>query len=138
LNEEVIEALGVPEQTIDVIAARELLELERRERQYRGNRPPIDVADKIAILVDDGLATGSTMRAAALALRQLRPAKIIVAVPVASAVTCERLRSYVDEVLCTNTPDNFFAVGQWYRDFAQTTDEEVRALLGRDVEMRPT
>lgn len=137
LNDEAIEALGVPEQTINAIAARELGELERRERQYRGNRTPIDVAERVAILVDDGLATGSTMRAAALALRQLRPAKIIVAVPVASAITCERLRSDVDEVLCVNTPDNFFAVGQWYRDFAQTTDEEVRELLGRGVEMRP-
>lgn len=135
LNNDVIDTVGVPEQTIKAIAAREIGELTRREQQYRGNRPPIDVAGKIAILVDDGLATGSTMRAAALALRQLGPSRIIVAVPVASAATCERLRGDVDEVLCIHTPENFFAVGQWYRDFAQTTDEEVRELLGRGVQV---
>lgn len=137
LNDDVVEALGIPQHIIESIAARELQEFERRERQYRGSCPPLVVAGKVAIVVDDGLATGSTMRAAAQALRQMSPSKVVVAVPVASAVTCERLRADVDEVICAATPDNFFAVGQWYRDFEQTTDEEVRGLLGRPVELKP-
>lgn len=136
LNDDVVEALGIPQHIIESIVAREFKELERRERQYRGSRPPLAVSGKIAIVVDDGLATGSTMRAAALALRQMSPSKVVVAVPVASAVTCERLRAEVDEVICVATPDNFFAVGQWYRNFEQTTDEEVRGLLERPVDLK--
>lgn len=131
LNEEVIGAVGIPERTIDAIAARELSELERRELHYRGNRAPAEVAGRIVILADDGLATGSSMRAAVLALRQLGPSRIVVAVPVASASTCERLRGDADEVICTYTPANFFAVGQWYRSFEQTSDEEVRDFLAK-------
>jgi putative phosphoribosyl transferase len=131
LNREVVQALEIPQQQIDAVAAREMSELERREREYRGNRDPIDVRGLTAILVDDGLATGSTMRAAVAALRQLRPEKVLVAVPVAARTTCADLREDGDEVLCLYTPMDFFAVGQWYGDFSQTTDEEVRELLHR-------
>lgn len=135
VNDEVVEALRIPEYAIDLIAERELSELQRRERQYRGARPPSSVAGKIVILVDDGLATGSTMRAAAAALRQMSPSKIVVAVPVGSLATCDRLRDIVDDLVCAVTPDNFFAVGQWYRNFEQTSDDEVRELLGRVTEI---
>jgi putative phosphoribosyl transferase len=107
----------------------ELQELERRERAYRGDLPFPDVRGKTVILVDDGLATGSTMRAAAEALRQQGPARLIVAVPAGSPQTCDEFRDEVDEVVCAITPDPFYAVGLWYDDFSQTTDEEVRALL---------
>jgi putative phosphoribosyl transferase len=131
LNREVVDTFGIPEEVIDAATAAEQAELERRERQYRGERPPLDARGKIVILVDDGLATGSTMRAAAAALRQEDAAKIVVAVPVAAAATCELLRAEVDEIVCGATPEPFFAVGQWYRDFSQTTDEEVHDLLER-------
>jgi len=120
---------GVPPSAIEAVAARETRELERREHLYRGERAPIDIADHIAILVDDGLATGSTMRAAAAAVRQRRPKRIVVAVPVAARDTCESLRAEVDEVVCGTTPEFFRAVGVWYDDFDQTSDEEVHALL---------
>jgi putative phosphoribosyl transferase len=136
LNREVVRALGITPEEIERISARELLELERRERQYRGERPPLEVAGRIIILVDDGLATGSTVRAAASALRAGAPAKIVVAVPVAARATCEELRREVDEVICAATPDNFFAVGQWYRHFEQTSDEEVRSLLESAAQAR--
>jgi predicted phosphoribosyltransferase len=129
LNEDLIRGLGIPQEVIDAVAAKEERELERREREYREGRPPIDVRGRTVILVDDGLATGSSMRVAALALRQRQPAKIIVAVPVASAVTCSEFESEVDKVVCAVTPEPFLAVGQWYRDFSQTSDEEVRELL---------
>lgn len=131
LNEEVVEALGIPEQVIDEVAARELQELERRECAYRGNRPMPDVRGRVVILIDDGLATGSTMRAAAAALRQQGPARIVVAIPVAAAQTCDELRAEVDEVICVSTPAPFYAVGVWYENFVQTTDAEVRELLER-------
>lgn len=131
LNSEVVEALGIPPQTIDVIARREEFELERREREFRGDRPPLDVRGKTVILVDDGLATGSTMRAAVAALRAKEPARIVVAVPVAAAATCNRVRAEVDEMICLYAPDEFYAVGEWYSDFTQTSDEEVRELLQR-------
>ena len=99
------------------------------EREYRRERPPPDLAGKVAILVDDGLATGATMRAAALAVRQLRPKEVVVAVPVAAEQTCDEFRDAVDEVVCAFTPQPFYAVGLWYEDFSQTTDEEVRRLL---------
>jgi putative phosphoribosyl transferase len=103
--------------------------LERRERAYRGGRLPLDVRDKIVILVDDGLATGSTMRAAVAALRQRGPGWLVVAVPVGAPDTCAELRQEADEVVCPSEPEPFFAVGSWYDDFSQTTDQEVRDLL---------
>jgi predicted phosphoribosyltransferase len=129
LNQEVVEGLRIPPQIIEAVTRRELEELERRERAYRGDRPPLDVRGKTVILVDDGLATGSTMRAAAQALRQKGPARIVVAVPAGSVETCNEFRSEVDDIVCAITPEPFYAVGLWYHDFAQTSDEEVRALL---------
>ena len=129
LNEELVETLGIPEALIDAVAAREEEELRRRERLYRGERPPPEVEGKTVILVDDGLATGSSMRAAVAALRRLRPARIVVAVPTAPVSTCEELRPEVDELVCARTPQPFYAVGIWYENFNQTTDEEVRHLL---------
>jgi predicted phosphoribosyltransferase len=130
LNEQIVGGLGLPEYIIDGVAAEERQELARRERLYRGGRPPPDVRGKTIILVDDGLATGATMLAAVRALRQQQPARIVVAVPTAAAETCEELRKEVDEVICAMTPQPFEAVGRWYEDFTQTTDEEVRDLLG--------
>ncbi len=131
LNSEVVHLLGISANEIETITQREEQELERRERLYRGERPAIDPRGRTVILIDDGLATGSTMRAAAKALRRLGPEKIVVAVPVASRSTCEELGAEVDEVVCAATPEPFYAVGQWYASFAQTTDEEVRDLLER-------
>jgi putative phosphoribosyl transferase len=131
LNEETLSYLRIPGEVIDAVAADELRELERRERVYRGDRPPPDVKGKTVILVDDGLATGSTMRAAAAALRQQQPARIVVAVPVSAVQTCDEYRMGVDEIICAVTPEPFHAVGMWYADFSQTTDEEVRDLLAR-------
>jgi len=131
LNHDVIDALGIPGPVIDSVATSEQTELERRERLYRGSRPPLSVINKTVILVDDGLATGSTMRAAVMAVRNQQPSRIIVAVPVGAASTCRELEQQADEVVCLRTPDPFFAVGRWYRDFAPTSDNEVRALLGR-------
>jgi predicted phosphoribosyltransferase len=134
LNEDVVQELVLPPAVIEHAAHREELELGRRERAYRDNRPFPELRGWIVILVDDGLATGSTMRAAAQALRRLDPARIIVAVPTAAPETCEMMRSHVDEVICAMTPDPFYAVGLWYEEFAQTTDDEVRALLERSAE----
>ena len=131
LNEEVTSRIHISDSTIDEVAGREQQELERRERLYRGDQAAPDVQGRTVILVDDGLATGSTMRAAAAAVRQMRPAKIIVAVPVAAAETCAELRSEVDDVVCGATPEPFMAVGAWYSDFEQTSDDEVRKLLHR-------
>jgi len=129
LNDDVVEQLFIPAGVIDSVSANELRELERRERAYRGNRPEPEVRGKTVILVDDGLATGSTMRAAATALRQQSPARIIVAVPVSAPQTCDEYRMSVDEIVCATTPEPFYGVGRWYQDFSQTTDEEVRDLL---------
>src|SRR6202047_2779077 len=131
LNDEIVRGLRIPEYIIDAVAARDQQELRRRERLYRGGRPPPDVRGRTMILVDDGLATGATMRAAIMALRQLQPARIVVATPTASPEICEELRSEVDEVICAITPQPFLAVGHWYEDFSQTTDDEVRNLLAR-------
>src|ERR1700736_1846224 len=131
LNDQLVERLGIPESLIDAVAARERQELTRRERLYRGNRPPPDVRGRTVILVDDGLATGATMYAAIEALRQQNPARIVVAVPTASPETCEEMKTKADGVICAITPEPFHAVGRWYRDFSQTTDEEVRVLLAR-------
>lgn len=129
LNDDVVEYLSIPDSVIDAVAAAELQELKRREREYRGNRPEPDVSGKTVILIDDGLATGSTMRAAAAALRQQNPARIVVAVPVSAPETCDEYQMGVDEIICAAKPQPFLGVGRWYRDFSQTTDEEVRTLL---------
>jgi putative phosphoribosyl transferase len=138
LNDEVVRGLKIPREVIEQVARAELAELRRREREYRGDRPPPDVRGKTVILVDDGLATGSTMRAAAVALRRLGPTRIVVAVPVAAAETCEEFRQEVDETVCAITPEPFYAVGLWYEDFSQTTDEEVRELLAKAVAEVPS
>lgn len=129
LNDDVLDHLRIPANIIDSVTVIEQRELERREHVYRGERPEPDVRGKTVILVDDGLATGSTMRAAAAALRQQDPARIVVAVPVSAPQSCNEYRMGVDEIVCAVTPEPFYGVGQWYRDFSQTTDEEVRELL---------
>jgi predicted phosphoribosyltransferase len=129
LNDDVVKPLQIPDDVIEAETARELEELERRERLYRGGRPAPVMRGCTTILVDDGLATGATMRAAITAVRQQQPARIVVATPTASPDICEALRSEADEVICAMTPEPFFAVGQWYDDFTQTTDDEVRRLL---------
>src|SRR5215211_2648350 len=136
LNEQVVRALGIPDYVIDAVAAWEEQELARRERLYRGDRPPPDVHGRTVILVDDGLATGATMHAAIQALRQQQPAHIVVAVPTASPEACDELREEVDDVVCALTPEPFYSVGLWYEDFSQTTDEEVRDLLARSAKER--
>jgi putative phosphoribosyl transferase len=137
LNQDVIAMLAIPGRVVDEVTAREREELARREAAYRGQRPPPEVQGRTVILVDDGLATGATMRAAAVALRQLGPERLVVAVPVAARETCELLRDEVDEIVCAATPQPFVAVGAWYDDFSQTTDEEVRALLDHAARTTP-
>ena len=129
LDRETIEALGISEQEIEQVTNAEQSELQRRERAYRGSRPALDVQGKTVIFVDDGIATGSSMRAGIKALRLLQPRRIVVAVPVAPARTCNQLRSEVDELVCVRTPMFFHAIGQFYEDFTQVSDEEVLALL---------
>ena len=131
LNDQLIEQLGIPQYVIEAVTAQELQELKRRESLYRGGRPPPEVRGRTVVLVDDGLATGSTMQAAVRALWQLNPARIVVAVPTSSKDTCDALRPLVDEIICAITPEPFHAVGLWYEDFSQTTDQEVRELLSR-------
>ncbi len=131
LYEPVVRGLGIPAEVIDEVADAEQAELDRRASEYRDDRPEPDLKGKVAILVDDGLATGASMRAAVEALRKSDPGRIIVAVPVASSSTCEEFQDIVDEVVCTSTPEPFRAVGIWYDDFSQTTDAEVRDLLER-------
>ena len=131
LNEQVVHHLRIPESVIASVAELELEEVRRRERAYRGDRPVPAVRGMTVILVDDGLATGSTMLAAVRALRRQEPERIVVAVPVAARETCELLLAEADDVVCTVTPEPFHAVGLWYEDFSQTTDEEVRELLDR-------
>ena len=133
LNEEIVGELGIPAAAVRRVAEAEGRELARRERLYRDDRPPPDLREKTVILVDDGLATGSTMRAAVAAVRRLGPARVVVGVPVGSPETCEVLAEEADEVVCPEQPDPFFAVGNWYRDFSQTTDEEVADLLARSA-----
>jgi putative phosphoribosyl transferase len=134
LNDQVVGGLRIPDYIVDEVAASEQRELMRRERLYRGDRSAPDVRGRTVILVDDGLATGATMLAAVKALRQQQPARIVVAVPTASPEICEQLRAEVDDVICAITPEPFHAVGLWYEDFSQTTDEEVRDLLARSAE----
>lgn len=138
LNEELLGLLPVPPRQIAEVAYREQRELERRERLYRGSRLPPEIRDKTVILVDDGLATGSTMRAAVLALRQRQPARIVAAVPVGARQTCAEFESEADETICAMTPEPFHAVGAWYDSFDPTSDDEVRRLLARaGDELRP-
>ena len=131
LNDEVVRGLRIPPPVIQAVAAQEQQELERRERLYRGDRPPPDVRGRTVILIDDGLATGSSMRAAVAALKHMKPRRIVVAVPVASRETCKEFGELVDDVVCVEQPEPFVAVGRWYEDFSQTTDEEVHNLLER-------
>jgi putative phosphoribosyl transferase len=134
LDRHLISSLGISKGEIQRAVAAELRELERREAAYRGGRGPPELTGKTVILVDDGLATGSTMRAAAHAVRERLPARVVVAVPVAAAQTCDEFRDDVDEIVCALTPRRFHAVGVWYEDFSQTSDEEVRELLAQAAE----
>jgi putative phosphoribosyl transferase len=136
INEDIVNYLRIPDGVIDAVAELEQRELERREHAYRDDRPPLDVKDNVVILIDDGLATGSTMRAAAASLRKQKPRRIVVAVPVSSPETCEEFRSEVDEIVCAVTPEHFQGVGLWYEDFSQTSDEEVRELLKRAFQQK--
>lgn len=137
LNSSLLRRLNVPREAVDEVASRELRELERRERVYRDANLPAPVRGRTVVLVDDGLATGASMRAAAAALRTQKPSRIVVAVPVAAASSCEEFRDQVDEVVCGETPEPFMAVGQWYEDFSQTSDDEVRRLLEESRRERP-
>lgn len=137
LNHELIQYLHVPDSVIEEITAREQRELERRELLYREGRPPIPVNDRTIVLVDDGLATGASMLAASRALRPQGARRIIVAVPVAARQTCDEFRREVDEIVCAATPHPFRAVGIWYEDFSQTTDEDVRKLLQDAAHQQP-
>lgn len=129
LNREVIQALHLSAETVERVARQEQHELARRERLYRDDRPPLDLRDRTIILVDDGLATGASMRAAVQAVNKQHPAHVVVAVPLAAPIVCESLRAEVDEVICPHTPDPLHGIGWWYRDFAQVSDQEVHALL---------
>ena len=129
LNEEIISTLNISEDVIDRVAQLELQELQRREQRYRGNHPAPEVRDRTVILIDDGLATGASMRAAIAGLRTQHPARMVVAVPTAAPETCEEFNEEVDEVVCATTPEPFLGVGRWYEDFSQTTDEGVRLFL---------
>jgi len=131
LNADVVEGLRIPDDVIEAVATRELRELERREHAYRDDRPAPDTQGRTVILVDDGIATGSTMKAAIEALRQLEARRIVVATPTAALSTADEMRPDVDELVAVMTPADFAGVGQWYEDFSQTTDEEVGELLER-------
>jgi len=135
LNEEVFSDYPVPTHLVDAAVKREKVELERREKSYRGSRPHPDLRNKTLVVIDDGLATGSTMRAAVRALRQMNPRAIVVAVPVAARETCNELRAEVDDIICLRTPEPFQAVGLWYENFDQTSDEDVHELLDRAMSM---
>ena len=137
LNEDVVRSFRIPQRVIDEATANELRELERRERIYRGNRPTPKISGSTVILIDDGLATGATMRAAVAAVKTKNPAKVIIAVPVAAPDTCSAFGSEVDEVICVATPEPFYGVGAWYEDFSQTTDKEVCDFLDRAAKIEP-
>ena len=136
VNEQARQSYGLRDADVDAVVERELAELERREREYRQGRPLTDLRDRIVILVDDGLATGSTMRAAVEAVRLLKPLRVVVAVPVGAPGTCEEFKGIADDTVCAWTPEPFSAVGLWYRDFSQTSDGEVRALLEENARRR--
>ena len=129
LNNDVVSWYRIPDHVIDDVTRTEQAELERRERAYRDGRPAVELGNRIVILVDDGLATGSTMKAAIAAVRARAPSRVVAAVPVGAADTCQELADVADEAVCARAPARFLAVGEWYQDFSQTTDEEVRALL---------
>jgi predicted phosphoribosyltransferase len=129
LNGDVVRWYGIPTAVIDAVAREEQSELERRERLYRADRAPLDLRGRVVLLIDDGLATGSTMKAAVEAVRLHQPSRIVVAVPVGSPETCQEFSEVADEIVCARTPQAFSAVGQWYRDFSETSDDEVRTLL---------
>ena len=129
LNEDVVAGLDIPASMVEAVTRQEQAELQRRERLYRGDRGPVAARGRLVILVDDGLATGASMRAAVTALRAREPAYLVVAVPVGAPATCAAFEAIADEVVCAVTPSRFVAVGLWYEDFSQTTDEEVRQLL---------
>ena len=131
LNEDIVRSFQIPERVINMVAENELKELERRERTYRGDSPKPEIGGSIVILIDDGLATGATMRAAASAIKTKNPAKIVVAVPTGARDTCELFGREVDEVICIATPEPFYGVGAWYGNFSQTTDQEVCELLDK-------
>lgn len=135
LNHPVVESLHISDEAIEAETRKEREEVERRERKYRGDRPPLDVTNRTVLLIDDGIATGSTIKAAITALKKQKAGKIVVAVPVAPASTIEELKKEVDEVVCVSTPEYFFAISVWYDSFPQTTDEEVRELL-KKTEMK--
>ncbi|MFP4072239.1 MAG: phosphoribosyltransferase [Desulfovibrionales bacterium] len=134
LNSDVVQMLQIPESEIERVAAQEQKELQRREREYRGEKPPPKISGRTVLVVDDGLATGATMRAAVKALQKENPARLIVGVPTAAPETCDQFREMADEIVCLSTPSPFYAVGTWYEDFTQTTDEEVRDLL-QEIEL---
>lgn len=129
LNGDIVRMLSIPEEVINIVVKRELRELKRREELYRGNRPTPEVRERTILLIDDGLATGASMRAAIAGLRAQDPARIVVAVPTAAPEACEAFQAEVDEIVCAITPEPFYGVGRWYEDFSQVTDEEVRMLL---------
>src|SRR2546423_2151938 len=136
INQDVVQHLPAAEELLEMVAKKETAEIERREREYRDGRPPRELRGCTIILVDDGLATGSTMRAAVMALRQREVAKIVVAVPVGAPETCAEFEEEVDETICAVAPEWFRAVGQYYEDFSQTTDKEVRDLLAAGAQAR--
>jgi putative phosphoribosyl transferase len=136
LNEDVVHGYGISDRAIEAVAREEQRELERRERAYRQGLPMADLRNRVVILVDDGLATGSTMRAAVESVRQHGPARVVVAVPVGAPSTCEEFADVTDETVCARTPEAFSAVGQWYRDFSQTSDAEVHQLLDKHEKSR--
>ena len=129
MNENVVDSLQISQATIDQVEAMEIRELDRRNHAYRGNLPPLEVKNRTIILVDDGIATGATIRAAIATLKKQQPRQLVVAVPVAAVSTCEELKAEVDQVVSVITPDNLYAIGIWYEDFQQTTDAEVCELL---------
>jgi predicted phosphoribosyltransferase len=129
LNEDIVRSLSIPQALIDAVARRELEELQRREGLYRGDRRPLDLQNCTVILIDDGLATGASMRAAVAGIRMQDPARVVVAVPTAAPETCDAFEFEADEIVCASTPEPFYGVGRWYEDFSQTTDEEVREDL---------
>jgi predicted phosphoribosyltransferase len=133
LSDDLIREIGIPKSVVQQVAVRERMELDRRDAMYRHGRPRPVIRGRTVIVVDDGLATGSSMQAAVIALRRLEPARIVVAVPVGAKDTCERLAHLADEVVCATTPEPFQAVGLWYQQFTQTTDDEVRRLLSSDL-----
>jgi predicted phosphoribosyltransferase len=136
-NGEVVNALRIPDEVINAVSAEELIELQRREKLYRADQPPLDVEGKTVIVVDDGIATGSTMLAAVAALRQLNAACIVVAAPVVAAATFSEMERAADEVAAVLAPEHFYAVGQWYENFSQTSDDEVRDLLAQAARRQP-